>query len=480
MSPRSRPPRRTTSVVAALLVVGGLIGSACGSSSGSATGPVTTLVRSEPVSGRQASSASPRPAAASDSPVATSTLPPSSSSASGPAADDASVAGPEAPTVVTGAQALLDGGLTPLLGRRVGLIANRASTVGGERLIDVLHDHPDIELVALFAPEHGVEAANAAGVTVLDGIDGETGVPIQSLYDDDRAPDPEVLDGLDVVVFDLQDAGARFYTYISTLGLAMQASAGAGVPFLVLDRPNPLGGDRPDGATLNEEQASFVGLYPIPALHGLTVGELAGAIQGEGWLDGLDDLELEVVELQGWSRGLRWNDTGLAWTAPSPGLPTAELALLYPATVLLEATTVSFGRGTDRPFGQFGAPWLDAPSMVARLRSAELAGVAFETTEFVDGDGEVVPGVRLLVTDEAAVRPMAVGVHLLHHLLAEAGDRTIIDRPDYFDLLAGDASLRRDLAAGRDPGAVVDGWSDDVAAWQTTRAPYLRYPDPTD
>ncbi len=379
--------------------------------------------------------------------------------------------------MVTGAAALVDGGLQPLLGRRVGLIANRASTVDGERLIDILARHPEVELVALFAPEHGVEAAGDAGATVLDGIDTATGVPVQSLYDDDRAPDAEVLADLDVLVFDLQDVGARFYTYVSTLGLAMQAAAAAEVPVLVLDRPNPLGGDRPDGPALTDEQRSFVGLYPIPALHGMTVGELALAIQGEVWLDGVDGLALEVIEVQGWDRSQRWSDTGLAWTAPSPGLPRAELASLYPATVLLEATTVSFGRGTDRPFGQFGAAWLDAEAMVERLDRSGLAGFAFEVVTFTDEDGVLVPGVSLAVTDPAVARPMEAGVHIVHHLLALAGDEIVIDRPDFFDLLAGTGSLRRDLSAGVDPAAIVGSWSGDLDAWAEVRAPYLRYPD---
>jgi len=381
--------------------------------------------------------------------------------------------------VITGAEALVDGGLQPLLGQRVGLIANRASTVGDERLIDILARHPEVDLVALFAPEHGVEAADAAGATVLDGVDTATGVPVQSLYDDDRAPDAEVLADLDLLVFDLQDVGARFYTYVSTLGLAMQAAAEAGVPVLVLDRPNPLGGDRPDGPRLVDEERSFVGLYPIPALPGLTVGELALAIEGEGWLDGLDGLELDVITVEGWDRSQRWFDTGLPWIAPSPGLPRAELALVYPATVLLEATTVSFGRGTDRPFGQFGAPWLDAEAMVERLDGSGLAGFAFEAVTFANEDGVTVPGVSLTVTDPASARPMAAGVHVVHHLLALAGDEVVIDRPDFFDLLAGTGSLRRDLVAGEEPSGIVESWSTDLAAWETTRAPYLRYPDPT-
>ncbi len=482
MSPRPLPSsgRRLRPARPAALAIGLLsclvVVSGCGSSSDAVAGVVSSTVRSEPVTGRDGPASSTTrtdPGSTSSTATAPSTEP-TTTTGGAPARPGAGQ-----PEVVTGADGLVDDGLQPLLGRRVGLIANRASTVGDERLIDILARHPEVDLVALFAPEHGVEAAEEAGAAVLDGVDTATGVPVQSLYDDDRSPDAEVLAGLDILVFDLQDVGARFYTYVSTLGLAMQAAAEAGVPVLVLDRPNPLGGDRPDGPILVDEQRSFVGLYPVPALPGLTVGELASAIEGEGWLDDLDGLELEVLDVQGWDRSMRWADTGLTWRAPSPGLPEAELSLLYPATVLLEATTIGFGRGTDRPFGQFGAPWLDAEAMVERLDGSGLAGFAFEAVTFANEDGVTVPGVSLTVTDPASARPMAAGVHVVHHLLALAGDEVVIDRPDFFDLLAGTGTLRRDLVAGEEPSGIVESWSIDLAAWETIRAPYLRYPDPT-
>ena len=430
----------------------------------------TSTVRSEPVSGRGSPVVDERSTTTGADP-STTVRPSSSTVPVSPTIDDGGSAG-----VVTGAQALVDADLALLRGQRVGLIANRASTVGGRRLIDVVAEHPEVEVVALFAPEHGVEADGEAGSEVVDGVDRVTGVPIHSLYGAARAPTPEVLAQLDVVVFDLQDIGARFYTYTATLGLAMQAAARADVQVVVLDRPNPLGGDRPDGPLRGPEAESFLGLYPIPALHGLTTGELALAIRGQGWLDGLDQLDLVVIELEGWDRSQRWTDTGLAWSAPSPGLPDAELSLLYPATVLLEATTVSFGRGTDRPFGQFGASWLDAEALVAELEAIGLPGIRFEPTRFRPADQtEAVPAVRLEVTDGDQLRPLAVGVHLMARLLAQAGDRPIIDRPDHFDLLAGTPQLRRDLVAGRDPADIVASWSDDLDRWEQIRSAYLLY-----
>ncbi len=495
MAPGSRPsPARA---VVALVTAVVMVASGCGGSDDGEQRGAGVLA--EPVSGRQtvppttggsvATAAAGVGRALPTTGSTTASTTPTSSATSSPAGAGVDISA----VVLTGADVAAGDGFGLLAGRRVGLIANRASTVGGEPLIDLLHADPDVDLVALFAPEHGVEADDAAGAIVPAGTDGLTGVVVHSLYGADRAPRPGAMAELDVLVFDLQGVGARFYTYISTLGLAMQSAARAGVPMVVLDRPNPLGGDRPDGALRTDGASSFVGLYPIPAVHGLTVGELALAIRGEGWLEGLGSLDLDVVELEGWDRSQRWEATGLPWVPPSPGLPSAELSLLYPATVLLEATTVSFGRGTDRPFGQVGAPWLDAPALVAELEAADLPGVAFEPTRFVPGDDDVggdgngngnggagssaedVPGVRLAVTDPGALRPFAVGVHLIAGLLGQAGDRTVIDRPDFFDLLAGGSELRLALLAERDPVAIVAGWDGDLAAWDATRRPYLLY-----
>lgn len=416
-------------------------------------------------------SAPPRSSAAS------STTDPPGSTTTAPAAEATRGTEPDPPRVVTGAAALLadDGG--PLRGRRVGLIANRSSTVDGQSTIDLLFDHPEVELVALFAPEHGLRADGEAGATVVDEVDPVTGVTVHSLYGADRAPRAADLAGVDVLVFDLQDVGARFYTYTATMGLAMQAAAGAGVDVVVLDRPNPLGGDRPDGPVRGDDQESFVSLYPVPSLHALTAGELALAIQGEGWLDGLDDLDLEIVPVQGWDRSQRWPNTGLPWVAPSPGLPSEEAALLYPATVLLEATTLSFGRGTDRPFTQFGASWLDGAAMAERLTAAGLPGVRFEATTFTPEGSETLPGVRLEVTDPAALRPMAVAVHVVHQILvaAEQVGQEVIDRPDYFDLLAGGPGLREELQAGRPPSDIVASWASDLDRWDEIVQRYRLY-----
>ncbi|MCL4147320.1 UNVERIFIED_CONTAM: hypothetical protein GTU68_005886 [Idotea baltica] len=223
---------------------------------------------------------------------------------------------------VPGAARFLAEGFSDFSGQRVGLIASRASVLDGRSVIDLLAESSEVDLVAIFTPEHGLRADGGAGEVIADEIDPITGLPVFSLYGNTRQPTSQMLDGVDVLLFDLQDVGARYYTYTATMGLAMQAAARGGIPFVVLDRPNPLGGRSADGALREPGQESFVSQYPTPALHGMTTGELALAVKGQHWLSDLDDLDLRVMELANWNRADLWADTGLA-APPSPGLPTA-------------------------------------------------------------------------------------------------------------------------------------------------------------
>lgn len=422
---------------------------------------------------------------------------PAPPTAPAPAADAA--APPPSPTatptprVITGAAALAASDFGPLHGRRVGLIANQTSVAGGRHLIDLLHEASDVDLVAVYAPEHGVRGAAGAGEDVGDTVDEATGVPVISLYKtgSDFRPTQAELAGVDVLVYDLQDVGARFYTFISTMGRSMEAAAEAGIGFLVLDRPNPSGGLTVEGFTRTADQVSFISEYPIPSRYGLTAGELARMIAGEGWKT-TGGLDVQVAPLTGWARQQRWGDTGLEWIPPSRGLPTPTAALVYPGTVLIEATSLSYGLGTQQPFTQVGAPWVDADAVTADLTARQLPGVAFAATRFVP---EVIPGlaenpdairfldeevaaVRIEVTDPAAVASVATGVHLLDAFRAHAaaqGRDELINRPQTFDLLAGTSRLRLMLQEGASAGDVVAAWADDVAAFERQRAPYLQY-----
>lgn len=368
------------------------------------------------------------------------------------------------PVVRTGAQVLVDQGLSLLSGERVGLIAHQSSVVAVDgvpvHLGDVLHADADVELVALFGPEHGIRGTADAGVLVNDEIDPNTGVRVFSLFGSTRQPTPEMLEGIEVLVYDLQDVGTRYYTYISTMGLAMQAAAQAGIRFVVLDRPNPLGG-AVGGGVLEPGRTSFVGQYPVPDQYGLTAGELALEIVEQGWLPGLEDLELDVVAIDGWTRDMRWDDTGLEWVAPSPALDTPESALLYPATIWFEATSLSYGRGTTEPFRVLGAPWLDADSAVSDLTSRDLPGVAFEvdqiTPELLPGVtvepaflGQSIAAVRLRVTDAQRIRPTELGIHLLDVMATQARDAgaDLLDRPSWLDQLSGNTVLRIAIESG--------------------------------
>jgi uncharacterized protein YbbC (DUF1343 family) len=391
--------------------------------------------------------------------------------------------------VVVGAEVLLASGFAGLAGKRVGLIANQTSLASGSHLADLLKAAPGVTLAAILAPEHGLRGASEAGASVGHTIDEKTGAPVWSLYGRARKPTPSMLRGIDALVFDVQDIGARYYTYISTLGLAMQAAAAAKIPFIVLDRPNPLGGDDVAGFVLERSLRSFVGQYPIPIVHGLTVGEIARMIKGEGWLDGLQRLDLEVVKMENWQRAMRWPETQLTWVPTSPNIPTFQSALLYPGIGFVGETNVNEGRGTATPFAVFGAPWLQAPRLIERLDRAALAGVRFEAASYVPVSiegvakhprfvGQRVSGVRLIVTDAARVRPLEIGVHVLAALTAEAraaGVRRLVANVGMFHALAGTKRLHRMLLDGREASAIVAAWHNEVEAFKALRAKYLLY-----
>ncbi|MEM1247027.1 MAG: DUF1343 domain-containing protein [Acidobacteriota bacterium] len=384
--------------------------------------------------------------------------------------------------VKLGAERLLETGIDRYAGQRVGLIAHSASILGGQRLVDLLAEREEIELVALFGPEHGFGGTAAAGEEVAEGRDAATGLPVFSLYGETKAPTPESLEGIDVLFFDLQDVGARYFTYISTMGLAMQAAARAGVRFVVLDRPNPLGGELVEGFVLDvEEHRSFVGYYPIPAVHGLTVGELARMIVGEAWLEDVEELELDVVAMSGWTRGMQWPDTGLPWVPPSPNLATFEAALHYPGTCLFEGTVFSEGRGTETPFELFGAPWLET----SLFDGVELAGVRLEATTVTPVkswrsgaprfEGLEIPALRLVTMDRRAVRPLANGVEILTRLRDLAADLDEWVEDEWFDQLAGSGELRAALQAGASSTSLEHAWAASVQRHRLRRDPYLIY-----
>ena len=381
------------------------------------------------------------------------------------------------PTVRPGIEVLLSDSIALVRDRRAALITNHTGRDrNGTPSIDLLAAHPDVDLVALFSPEHGIRGSAEAGVRVEGGVDERTGLPIHSLYGSTRAPTTEMLDDIEVLLFDIQDIGTRYYTYLSTMALAMEAAGEHGIPFVVLDRPNPIGGDPVQGNVLDPDFASFVGLYPIPMRHGLTAGEFARMAVGEFGVE----VRLSVAVAEGWQRTMPYGDTGVPWIAPSPNMPSVESALHYPGTCLFEGTAISVGRGTDIAFQQLGAPWLDGEELAARLTALGVPEVRFLPVRFTPrepGDGkfggEEVGGVRL-VAEGADYDPTLAALALLVEIKAMSGDRWGW-RVGHFDRLAGTDGLRAALDEGASYGELKEGWGAGLGHYLERREGYLLY-----
>jgi uncharacterized protein YbbC (DUF1343 family) len=397
--------------------------------------------------------------------------------------------------VQTGIDVLLDGGLADLVGRRVGVLCHPASV--DSKLVHVVDAlvAGGVRITRLFGPEHGIrgEAQDMVGV---DGArDSRTGIPVTSLYGDSFAslsPSASELREIDVLVIDLQDVGSRYYTFIWTMALCMQAAAAAGVQVIVLDRPNPIGGHAIEGGDVLPWAESFVGLGSIPVRHGLTVGEVArlvrGGIPGGGpRFANPIDCDLRVIAMRGWKRDDYFEATGLPWVLPSPNMPTVNTAVVYPGMCLIEGTNVSEGRGTTKPFEIIGAPFVDGYRLAERLARYRLGGVAFRPLSFRPTfhkfAGQVCGGIQLHVLDRARFRPYLTGVAVLCALRAETGDsfrwRTekyefVSDRPA-IDLLAGGDAVRLGVDAGAGPDEIAESWRAAEAAFAERRRPALLY-----
>ena len=394
---------------------------------------------------------------------------------SGPAPLPARVPGGSG-SVVPGVESFVADPPAAVRGKRVGLITNHTGLDRqGRSTVDLLAAMPSLRLVALFGPEHGFRGTAGPGDKVASGRDSVTGLPVFSLYGATQKPTPEMLAGVDVLVFDIQDVGARQYTYIYTMALAMQAARERGIPFVVLDRPNPIGGVAVEGSTLEPAFATFVGLYPIPSRHGMTPGELAQLFNREFGIGA----DLHVVPLRGWRRDGTWERTGLRWVAPSPNLPTPQSAVHYPGTVFLEGTNLSEGRGTDFPFEQTGAPWLRADEVVRQMNALALPGVRFESVRIaVRPDarkfgGQTLPGVRLVATDRAAYRPVATSLRLID-VVRRLHPTEFRWAVSHFDRLAGTDRVRRAIEAGT-LNAELARWPADQARFEAQRRGSLLY-----
>jgi uncharacterized protein YbbC (DUF1343 family) len=393
--------------------------------------------------------------------------------------------------VRTGLEVLLtDGSAAAGLraGARLGLVAHPASVDADARhAVDRLRSHPELRVVCLFAPEHGVRGEAQDMEEVRETEDPSSGLPVISLYGRDEAslrPAAGHLEGLDAIVHDLQDVGSRYYTFVYTLAHVMEAAREAGLPVVVFDRPNPIGGTTVEGPVLHPQLSSFVGRYPIPVRHGMTTGELAHLFN-EAFGIGCD---LRVVPMEGWRRGMHAAEIGLPWVAPSPNMPTPATALVYPGGCLVEGTNLSEGRGTTRPFELVGAPWLDGEALARALGAEELPGALFRDCSFrpmfQKHTGSSCGGVQVHVTDREAFRPFATYLVLLREARRLAPDRFEWRREVYefvadrlaIDLLLGRADLRPMLERGASLAELQAAWAAELEAFLALRRRFLLYP----
>ncbi len=391
------------------------------------------------------------------------------------------------PVVLSGLEVLARRRFAPLRGLRVGLVCN--PTAVDRRLrhaADVLSAAPGVRLAALFGPEHGVRGDIQYMSAVGDDRDPVTGLPVHSLYGsapESLRPGRSQLAGLDALCFDVQDVGTRYYTYQATMMLCMEAAAAAGLRFVVLDRPDPIGGREVEGPALRPGFESFCGMHDLAVRHGMTVGELAELFRAERGLD----LDLEVVPCEGWRRRQGFHDTGLPWILPSPNMPTPETALVYPGMCLLEGTNLSEGRGTTRPFHLFGAPWLDARQLAHDLEAERLPGVRFRAAGFTPTwdkhAGRLCHGVELHVHDPEAFRPFRTGLACVAVARAQDPDRFAWRTDPYefvsdvpaFDLLCGSDRERRAIEAGDGWKELARAFAGEERAFGKRRARFLRY-----
>jgi uncharacterized protein YbbC (DUF1343 family) len=383
--------------------------------------------------------------------------------------------------VVPGLEVLLRDSAHLVAGKRVGFVTNQtAITSGGESGIDLLHESPRVNLVALYGPEHGLRGGVEGGEKIESGVDEATGVPVFSLYGATQRPTPEMLEGVDVLMFDMQDIGARPYTFVWTMAMAMEAAAEQDIPFIVLDRPNPITG-AVEGPLMEMEMRdvaqAITGYFPVPLRHGMTVGEVARYINAE-YNMGVD---LTVVPVDGLTANMWFDETGMPWLNPSPNIRSLEAATIYPGLVLFEATNVSVGRGTDSPFSYLGAPWMDAGAVLAGASEYDLPGVALDTTSLVpEGEGwipfrgERINAIHIRVTDRDAFRPVWTALVLMSEIRNHHPDDFEIMN-DGFTQMMGSHWAREAFESGADPREIWDRWEAELEEWRPVQEQYLIY-----
>ncbi|HST20961.1 MAG TPA: DUF1343 domain-containing protein [Blastocatellia bacterium] len=384
-----------------------------------------------------------------------------------------------------GLEVLLESYVHLFDGARVGLIVNPASINSRfDHAADLFHKHERINLTALFGPQHGIRGETQDDMIEWQTFrDKRTGLPAYSLYGETRKPTPEMLAGVDVLVFDVQDVGTRVYTFVYTMALAMEAARECGKRFIVLDRPNPINGIDIEGNIHEPEFRSFVGMYPIPMRHAMTAGELAQMFNSEFGIG----CDLEVVKMDGWRRAMWFEDTGLPWVLPSPNIPTVDTTVVYPGSVMIEGTTVSEGRGTTKPFEIIGAPYIEPQALIERLAEDHLPGAIFRPLHFEPTfhkfKGELCGGIQIHVTDRQAFKPVITGVAITNAIRNLYPNEFGWKQPPYeyvhdklpFDVINGTASLREMIEAGAATREIEESWRAGLDQFASRRQSYLLY-----
>ena len=388
--------------------------------------------------------------------------------------------------VTVGADILVTDSLHLIQNKQLGIVTNHSAILGnGTHLVDTLASLKNINLTTLFGPEHGIRGNAPDGDSIKDGVDSKTRIPVYSLYGKTRKPTKEMLKDVDILIFDIQDIGARFYTYISTLYYTLIAAAENNIPIIVLDRPNPINGILVDGPIRTEEYKSFVAIAPIPIQHGMTMGELATMFNDENWLDNGLKAELTVIKMDGWKREYFFDDCNLPWIAPSPNMPKLETALVYPGMCLLEGVNVSEGRGTYSPFLTFGAPYINSDSLLTELEQFTNSGIELDTISFTPKSipnmstypkykNIACSGIKIKVVDKKKLNALKFGIEVLYSI-HKLYPNEFEFRKNWLDKLFGNKNLTEMLKNNSTADEIFDTWSDELESFKTLRKKYLIY-----
>lgn len=386
--------------------------------------------------------------------------------------------------VSAGSDVLISDYLDLLKGKNIGIISNQTGVLkNGTHIADTLMNIPGIKVRALFGPEHGFKGNTADGAVLNDTTD-ESGVKVYSLYGKIRKPTPEMLENIDLLLFDMQSVGVRFYTFISTMYYSIEAAAENNIPIFVLDRPNPIGGLKVAGPVVDKELESFVGIAPIPIQYGMTIGELAELFNEEGMLENGIKADLKIIKLKKWKRNYYYDQTGLNWIPTSPNIPDLTTALIYPGACLIEGTNISEGRGTDSPFQIIGAPFLNSQKVINLLEKLDISGASFKAQKFtpIEIPGKAVNpkyedqecnGIKITITDRDEFNAVEFGVKLIY-AIAETHKQDFLWRGS-IDRLYGKKSFKEMISEGNSPSEIIAKWKDELDAFKVLRNKHLLY-----